>query len=179
MEDAEERRRLNHLFAEIDTGFREGDAARLAAALGGSPRWFDEPMPHELGLGHPLEYAIYWSPVSFIEALISLGSSPNYVDDAGFPSLLATLSTTRVDRLAILELLLAHGADPNQRGINDWTPLHWAAGHGDGDAVKLLLKHGADPGQRTRIDYYETPEEEAWRAGFGAVADLLRRHGKP
>ncbi|WP_286457937.1 hypothetical protein [Mesorhizobium sp. C089B] len=25
----------------------------------GTPRWFDEHMPFEIGLGHPLEYAIY------------------------------------------------------------------------------------------------------------------------
>ena len=55
-------------------------------------------MPFELGLGHPLEYAIYWSPVQFIEELIGVGADPGYEDDAGFPALHAALSTSRKDR---------------------------------------------------------------------------------
>ncbi|TIT04612.1 MAG: ankyrin repeat domain-containing protein, partial [Mesorhizobium sp.] len=65
-EDRGERRKL---FQAIDQAFKAGDFATLAAALGGSARWFDERMPFELGLGHPLEYAIYWSPAAFITAL--------------------------------------------------------------------------------------------------------------
>ena len=75
----------NRLFRAIDESFRTGDFAALGRALGGAPRWFDEDMPLELGLGHPLEYAIYWSPLQFIEELIAAGSDPNYEDAAGFP----------------------------------------------------------------------------------------------
>ncbi len=165
----------HRLFQAIDDAFKAGDFAALGAALGGSPRWFDEHMPFELGLGHPLEYAIYWSPFSFIRELLSAGASANYYGQHdGFPSIVAALSTRRADRLAIVRLLIESGADPNMRGINDWTPLHYAASHGDEAALRVLLTAGADPTLRTRIDQCETPAQEAERAGHAACATLLR-----
>ncbi|AZO06952.1 MULTISPECIES: ankyrin repeat domain-containing protein [unclassified Mesorhizobium] len=178
-EDRGERRKL---FQAIDQAFKAGDFATLAAALGGSARWFDERMPFELGLGHPLEYAIYWSPAAFITALLDAGSNPNYDNPAGFPSIIAALSTERPDRLDVIHILLELGADPNMRGVNDWTPLHYAVSRRDAEAIRLLLLAGADPSLRTRIDDYETPLEGAEEAGFEAGALLLReamnsRHG--
>jgi len=73
--------------------------------------------------------------------------------------------------------LLAHGADIGQRGINDWTPLHWAVANDDAAAVALLLAHGADPDARTRVDECATPLEEAEHLGKTAAAEALRRHG--
>jgi ankyrin repeat protein len=164
----------HRLFMAIDGAFRAGDFAALGTAFGGSPRWCDETMPFELGLGHPLEYAIYWSPLAFIEELILAGSSVNFEADDGFPALIATLSTSRADRLDILRLLIRHGADLARRGINDWTPLHWAASTGDLPAIQVLLEAGADPLLRTRIDDLATPAGEAERAGFMEGAALLR-----
>jgi hypothetical protein len=117
----------------IDAAFRVGDFEGLRAALD-SPEGF----PNVSGpptIGHCLEYAIYHSPLSFIRTLLERGADPNYVDHAGLPSLIAALtclrsapgSPARPDAYEILELLLAAGADPNQRGLNDYTPLHWAA----------------------------------------------------
>ncbi|KUM28444.1 hypothetical protein AU467_11490 [Mesorhizobium loti] len=162
------------LFKAIDDAFKAGDFEGLGRALGGSTRWFDERMPFELGLGHPLEYAIYWSPSSFLGALLDAGSNPNYEDLAGFPSIIAALSTERPDRLEIVRILLEHGADPNMRGVNDWTPLHYAVSQRDAEAIRLLLASGADPSLRTRIDDYETAQEGADEAGFEAGASLLR-----
>ena len=140
MRDIPEDRSERHRLAKaIDDAFRAGDVEALKTALGNAPRWFDEPMPHEFGLGHPLEYAIYWSPLGFIEDLIALGSNVNYGDHAGFPSLIATLSTDRHgrgDRLDVLRLLIRHGADLDQRGHNDWTPLHYATNIRDLDALR-------------------------------------------
>ncbi len=67
----------------------------------------------------------------------------------------------RTDVADIIRLLLAFGADPNQRGINDYTPLHMAVAERNPAAVRLLLDGGADPELRTRIDSYETPLEMA------------------
>ena len=61
----------------------------------------------------------------------------------------------------ILQLLIEFGADPNQRGLNDYTALHMASCVGNLPAVELLLQAGADPRLRTRIDYCETPREMA------------------
>jgi ankyrin repeat protein len=174
LEIPEDRCERNRLFEAIDNAFKAGDFAALGTALGGSPRWYDETMPFELGLGHPLEYAIFWSPLAFIEELILAGSNVNYEDDAGFPAMIATLSASRADRLDILRLLIRHGADLARRGINDWTPLHWAASTGDLAAIRLLLEAGADPLLRTRIDDLATPAGEAERSGFMEGAALLR-----
>jgi ankyrin repeat protein len=120
--------------------------------------------------------------VWFIRALLEHGADPNIDPHDGFPSLMPVLSCgvsvpgapARPDMHEILTLLLAHGADVEQRGINDYTSLHVAAGQGDQDAVEMLLLHGADPNAVTRIDDCETPLEVAERAGHQAVAARLR-----
>ncbi len=169
-------------FRRIDAAFRAGDFQGLRAALG-SPDGFPD-VSGPITIGHCLEYAIYHSPLSFIRLLLDRGADPNYENHAGFPSLIAALtclrsvpgSPRRPDAHAILELLLDAGADPNQRGLNDYTPLHWAAGGGDERAVRLLLARGADVTARTRIDECETPAEAARRAGRREIAELLARH---
>ena len=108
-----------------------------------------------------LEYAIYHSPLGFIRTLLDLGADPNYGDHAGFPSIIAALSTDRADRLDIIELLLSHGADIQQYGHNGYTPLHYAAAGDDVRAIELLLKNGADPAAKTLVDDYYTPLQEA------------------
>jgi ankyrin repeat protein len=175
LEVPEDRCERAKLFKAIDYAFRAGDFEGLRRALGGAERWVDEKMPFELGLGHPLEYAIYWSPVTFIEKLIKAGSDPNYEDDGGFPSIIAALSTNRGDKMEIVQVLLKHGANPDCRGVNDWTPLHYAVTIRDLSAISLLLASGVDPSLRTRIDDCSTALEEAERAGYEPEADLLRQ----
>jgi ankyrin repeat protein len=121
-----------------------------------------------------LEYAIYHSPLAFVRTLLELGADPNYPDHAGFPALIAALSTNRADRYQIIELLLAAGADIQQRGINDWTPLHYAAAAGDLAGIELLLARGADPNARAGIDGCATPLEEAQILGRAAAVQVLR-----
>jgi hypothetical protein len=152
-----------------------GNVAALRAALDDPPDFPNCRQPFDLAMGdHPLEYAIYWSPLSFIEQLIQLGADPNYPDHAGFPSLIAALCSRSPDKLRIIELLLANGADVGQRGVNDWTPLHYAVVERDAEAVRLLLAHGADPTVKTRIDDCTSPLEDAEALGFVAGAELMR-----
>jgi ankyrin repeat protein len=75
-----------------------------------------------------------------------------------------------------LKLLLAFKSDPNQRGLNDYTPLHMAVSEQSSGAVQLLLEAGADPRLRTRIDNCETPREMAEKAGLREIAELLAVH---
>jgi len=132
-------------------------------------------------MGTCLTYAIYHSPLALIHELLEHGADPDWPADDGFPPVIAALSTadvapgatTRHDGFAIVEMLLAHGAFVGQRGLNDYTPLHWAAAQGDLALVDLLLANGADPNEITRIDDLETAFEVATAGGHEAVADRL------
>src|SRR5262245_26567810 len=133
-----------------------------------------------MSIGNLLAYAIYHGPLPFIRELIEAGADVNYDEGDGFPSLIAALSAEphpgypgRSDRLAVVELLLASGANVNQRGLNDYTPLHWAAGQGDVRMVKTLLAYGADTEVRTRIDDFESPLEIAEKARHADVVTVL------
>ena len=154
--------------------YRAGDINALGEALDDPPDFPNCRQPLELAVGdHPLEYAIYWSPLAFIAQLIGVGADPNYQHHAGFPSLIAALSSGRADRSEILKLLLESGADVGQRGVNDWTPLHYAVVERDLEAVRILLDYRVDPNLRTLIDHYTTPIEDAESLGLTAAVELM------
>jgi uncharacterized protein len=157
----------------IHDAYQRGDLAALKALLGDPPDFPNCRGP--AGVGEIiLEYAIYHSPLPFIRTLLEPGADPNYQDHAGFPPLIAALSSGRPDRYEIVEILLGFGADIQARGLNDWTPLHHAAATDDLDGIRLLVAHGADPNARTRIDALATPLEEAEQLGRAAAVRLLR-----
>jgi ankyrin repeat protein len=166
-------------FRKIDSAFRAGDLAVLRSAVDDPASVPNGPMP--LAIGPCLEYAIYHSPLAFIRTLLEIGADPNPKDHAGFPPLVAALSCSRPhpgaqarpDVIDIVALLLEFGADPDQRGINDYTALHMAVAEENLRAVQLLLSAGADPRLRTRIDDFETPREMAEKARLHQIAELL------
>jgi ankyrin repeat protein len=160
---------------ELHKAYERGDLDAVKAGMGNPPD-FPNCRGHQAVGEIVLEYAIYHSPLAFIRTLLELGADPNYGDHAGFPSLIATLTCAdRADMYEILELLLAHGADIQQHGHNDYTPLHWAVADGNIKAVEFLLAHGADPNARTRIDDCATPLEEAEILGLTDMAAALRK----
>lgn len=166
-------------FRKIDAAFRAGDLDALRAAVDDPAKVPNGLMP--LAIGPCLTYAIYHSPLQFIRTLLEIGANPNTSEGDGFPPLIAALSCSharpgspgRQDVIAILRLLLEFHADPNQRGLNDYTALHMAVGERNLTAVDVLLEAGSDPGLRTRIDEHETPLEMAERAGLGEIAARL------
>ncbi len=166
-------------FKKMDEAFRIGDLAALRAAVDNPESVPNGKMP--LSIGHCLEYAIYHSPLPFIGTLLEIGADPNPADHSGFPPLIAALSCSRPhpgsparnDVIDIINLLLSHGADPNQRGVNDYTPLHMAVGERNLTAVRLLLEAGADAKLRTRIDDCETPREMAEKANLREIVQVL------
>jgi hypothetical protein len=172
-------------FQQIDAAFHAGDLEALRAAVD-DPAAVPNGRMHD-AIGSCLVYAIYHSPLAFIRALLEAGADPRAPADDGFPPLIAALTcsrsvpgaTSRTDVDQIVRLLLASGADPNQRGINDYTALHMAVAERNALAVQLLLEGGADPEVRTRIDDCETPLEMARAAGLADIAALLERKGQP
>ncbi|HSC29236.1 MAG TPA: ankyrin repeat domain-containing protein [Vicinamibacterales bacterium] len=169
----------------IDDAFRAGDLDGLRAAVDDPAAIPNGRMPD--AFGPCLVYAVYHSPLAFIRTLLEIGANPDGPADDGFPPLIAALSCTReapgatrrTDVHDIIRLLLAFGADPNQRGNNDYAPLHMAVAERDALAVQMLLDGGADPELRTRIDECETPLQMAETAGLADIAAILARKGQP
>jgi uncharacterized protein len=185
MVSEEERCAEARKISRIHNAFQRGDLEGLRAAV-------DDPALVPNGrvaetIGLCLVYAIYHSPFAFIRQLLELGANPNAPVDDGFPPLIAALSsgrdvpgaTRRTDVAEIIRVLLTFGADPNQRGISDYTALHMAVAARNLPAVYVLLHGGADPESRTRIDDYETPLEMAQRAGMADVVAMLVGKGRP
>jgi ankyrin repeat protein len=166
-------------FLRLDAAFRAGDLDALRAAMG-PVEGFPNVVAHP-AIGLCLIYAIYHSPIALVRALLDAGADVRRDAGDGFPPLIAAVGTfkpapgarARADAGDLLELLLSRGADVGERGINDFTPLHLAAGLGALPAVDLLLAHGADPNAVTRIDDRETPLDVARQAGHLAVVARL------
>ena len=120
-------------FGVLDAAFRTGDLETLRRELG-SLEGFPNVIAHR-AIGPCLTYAIYHSPIEMVAALLESGADPNAPANDGFPPLIAALTCAiptagakaRTDVSQLVELLLTHGADVGQRGINDYTPLHLAA----------------------------------------------------
>lgn len=169
----------------IEDAFKAGDLEGLRAAVD-DPAAIPNGSIHEL-IDPCLVFAIYRSPLAFIRTLLELGADPKVAVDDGFPPLIAALTTarvapgvqTRTDADDVLRLLLAFGADPGQRGINDYTALHMAVEERRTLAVQILLDAGADPELRTRIDDCDTPLEMARTSGLHEIAAILERKGQP
>ena len=155
----------------IHNAFKENDFEQLSSLLGHKHEF---PNVQLEGFGHLLEYAIYHSSLGFIEKMLEAGAEADYEDHAGFPSIIAALSSEREEKEDIIDLLLRYGADINQRGINDWTPLHWAAANDDVKLIEYLFEQGADPTLRTGVDDKATPLEEAEILGSKASVKVLK-----
>lgn len=155
---------------------RRGDMAGFRAALG-NPEGFPDCVLDVTFLAcgeRPLDIAIGHAPPAFVAALIAAGADPRAPALDGFPPLFQAIDAPRADRHAMLAVLLDHGADTEQRGLNDGTALQHAVARRDIAAVRLLLAHGADPAARSRIDECSTPLEDALAAGFAEAVAAMR-----
>ena len=170
--DADSRRVVHAAFVDGDLEGLRGEISHLGGFPNAAP---------DQTIGLPLVYAIYHSSLAFVGELLDAGADPNGDDGDGFPPLIAALTCAtpspgtggRDDLPEQVDLLISHGADLAQRGINDYTPLHLAAERGDLAMVELLLGRGADPNQISHIDDMETALELAERAGQTEVAERL------
>jgi len=169
---------------KIDEAFLKGDLEALRAAVDDPDAIPNGQMP--ITVGSCLVYAIYHSPLAFIRTLLEIGADPKAPVDDGFPPLIAALSCSiavpgskpRSDVDDVLQLLLTFGADPNQRGINDYTALHMAVAQGNALAVQRLLDGGAEPELRPRIDQCETALEMARSMNRADIIAILEGQGR-
>ena len=132
---------------------REPDAAHPLSALYGASGQNRDPeltkMLLEAGADPNDNESLYHSVDSLECARLLLEHGARVVGSNAFYRVLD------FDNLAALELLLQHGADPNELPRNvpltDWgSPLMWAIRRRRSrDHIRLLLKAGADPGVRT------------------------------
>jgi hypothetical protein len=81
------------------------------------------------------------------------------------------IEAVRSGDLPALRRLLAAGAAVDERDEQGWTPLAWAAGRGDLEAVEALLVQGADCAAKGRDE--RTPATIARAAGRQEVAARL------
>lgn len=70
---------------------------------------------------------------------------------------------------------LREGAEVNERGAFDETPLIWATRDGMTKLVDLLLSRGADPNLQN--EFGDTALMLASREGHGAIVQILLEHG--
>lgn len=105
--------------------------------------------------------------------LIEHGARVNFADsNTGMTPLMFTVSlgneesALRASMLAVAKLLIAHGADLEQRSRGGMTALHYASIVGDSAAIELLLAHGANPNvvddlKRTPLFYAKKSSDKA------------------
>jgi ankyrin repeat protein len=169
---------LGARYRRLTEAYRAGDIAAVKAELGWPEDFPNTVQPMELACGdRPIVSAIMFSPLRFVRGLLDLGAEVEFVAPDGFPTLFCAIDADRPDKIEVLGLLLRHGADPNQRGINDGTALHYAVWRRDLAAVAVLLEAGADSSLRTRIYDCSTALEDARNGGFNEAAALIEARG--
>lgn len=165
----------------IHRAFEAGDLEALLEAVEDPAVVPNGLMP--ISIGPCLTYAIYHSPFAFIRTLLEMGADPNAdAYNNGFPALIAAVGSsghtpgtkTRDDAVEVTKLLLQFGADPNTRGVHDYTALHMAVEVKSLSLLETLLEAGADPRLRTRVDSLETPRELASSMGLPKFEEVLR-----
>jgi uncharacterized protein len=97
----------------------------------------------------PLGLASFFGHVEAARLLVERGAEVNSAsrnEMKVMPLHSAAATPDPEARYELAELLLEHGADPNARQQDDYTPLMAADQHGDERLRDLLLEHGATRG---------------------------------
>lgn len=109
-------------------------------------------------------------------ALLAAGADPDAPNPEGVRAIhvAASLRGPLLEAgMELMRMCIAKGADLNASDMRAATPLHWACGWRNFDALALLLDSGADP--NAGAPEFETPMHELLRAaGFSKQFEALR-----
>ena len=75
-----------------------------------------------------------------------------------------------------VELLLAHGANPNYMDGRGWIPLHQAVDQGHAGVAQMLINAGANLNARISGVGY-TPLDWAYHRQWPELVERIRKHG--
>jgi uncharacterized protein len=109
------------------------------------------------------------------EWLLQQGIAVDAVNNAGITALHVACESDSCDDTAMIELLLANGADVNKRSEHGQTALYEAAMNGHVDCVKVLIAAGADVNSANSSG--KTSLHVAVVRDRSAVVQLLLEHG--
>ena len=149
-----------------------GEAATVQEHLAKEPEAVNAAAPDGF---RPLGLAAYFGRLDVAKALLDLGAEPDApaVNLSRVCPIHSAAAHRDADRsLALCQLLLEKGADPNLKQAGGWTPLHQAAAHGRTDVVKLLLAHGAST--EAVSDDKRTPGQMAELKGHKEILEMLQ-----
>ncbi|HEV3119691.1 MAG TPA: ankyrin repeat domain-containing protein [Gemmataceae bacterium] len=122
----------------------------------------------------PLGLAAFFGHGSVAEMLLRHGARVNLA--ARNSMQVMPLHSAAAGRdLAMVGLLLDHGAEVNARQQAGATPLHSAAASGKVDIAAVLIAHGADV--NAKMDDGVTPRALAVKHNHAEMAEFLRTHG--
>ena len=129
-----------------------------------------------------MQWAVHLGDAKLLKKALADGADINHQQTVlGSVVWRLTNSQRRQDFLAIMALLLAHGADPNVavgRGVFDEDyPIQELIRKKDHEGIKLLLDHGADPNQLALATSY-TGDSEIIEMLIAYGADVNSNRGQ-
>jgi len=163
---SDDQKRLMAAYDRARAAIENADIASLEAYAADDPDFPNSAMPW---IETPwFSEAIVNGPLETITWMIGKGAKLHFEDDEGCGAISRACQRKDDDMEAVIDLLIAFGADVSQADCLGYTPLHNAAGQGDLRTVKKLLSVGADLTAQCRDGRFMTPLQFAksyWRNG--------------
>lgn len=149
--EAEERNGAVRLFDKVCRALRTGDVEALCAyslSVAGFPEGVDP------WLGSPwLASAVEADNLATVAWVLGRGADP-MAKSAGYTMLQQAIECGQNNRVAIMESLIAAGAELEQYGIFGYTAVHLAAEQDDLEALRFLIDRGANLHAPILVDPY-------------------------